>query len=99
MFLPSILLITIFYKQILQKIGDFLIVKDDLSPVDVIHVIAGDDYRSEYAFQLYHQGFTKHIFFTGGWCKYHNYYHGLHGKELAIDNGITEDRYRMMILK
>ncbi len=85
-----LLIISVFYKQIFQKIGDYLLVKDDLVPVDVIHVIAGDDYRSEYAFQLYKQGLSKYIFFTGGWCKYHGYYHGNHGKELAIQNDIPE---------
>jgi len=85
-----LLIISVFYKQIFQKIGDYLLVKDNLVPVDVIHVIAGDDYRSEYAFQLYKQGLSKYIFFTGGWCKYHGYYHGNHGKELAIQNDIPE---------
>jgi len=37
-------------------IGDFLVVEDDLRPADVIHIIAGDDYRTDYAIQLYQQG-------------------------------------------
>jgi uncharacterized SAM-binding protein YcdF (DUF218 family) len=77
-----------FYKWLLLKIGDYLIVQDNLYPVDVIHVIAGDDYRTEYAIQLYKQGYAKYIFFTGGWCTIHGWYHGLHGQQLALDQGI-----------
>jgi len=42
--------------RILLAVGDFLVVQDELKPVDVIHVIAGDDYRTDYAIQLYKQG-------------------------------------------
>ncbi len=87
----SILLFLIFYRQILNKVGSFLIIEDELMPVDVIHVIAGEDYRSEYAIDLYQLGLTKYIFFTGGWCKYHGYYHGAHGKELALYEGVPEE--------
>ena len=31
------------------KVADFLIIQDNPAPADVIHVIAGDDYRTEYA--------------------------------------------------
>ena len=33
-------------KPILQIIGDFLVVQDELRPADVIHVISGPDYRA-----------------------------------------------------
>ena len=45
----------LFRERILRSIGDFLIVQDTLKPADVIHVIAGEDYRTDYAFQLYQQ--------------------------------------------
>jgi len=30
-----------------------------------MHVIAGDDYRRDYALQLYQEGYAKQVFFTG----------------------------------
>jgi uncharacterized SAM-binding protein YcdF (DUF218 family) len=80
-----------FHQPIRLLIGNFLMVQDDLSPVDVIHVIAGDDYRTEYAIQLYKQGYARQLFFTGGWCVYHGYYHGRHGLELALAAGIPRE--------
>jgi uncharacterized SAM-binding protein YcdF (DUF218 family) len=75
-------------KPILLAVGDFLVVQDELQPADVIHVISGPDYRTDYAIQLYHQGYGGQIFFTGGWCTFHNYYHGQHGRERALERGI-----------
>jgi len=57
----------------------------------VIHVIAGDDYRTEYAIQLYKQGYAQSIYFTGGWCKFHNYFHGEHGLQLALERGVPRE--------
>ena len=85
------LLLFLFREQWLIAIGNFLIVDDKLHPADVIHVIAGDDYRTDYAIQLYKQGYAKTIFFTGGWCKYHNYYHGSHGQEVSLSQGVPLD--------
>lgn len=75
-------------EPFLLTIGDLLIVQDNLEPADVIHIIAGDDYRTDYAIQLYKQGFGKVIFFTGGWCTFHHYYHGRHGMERALAKGV-----------
>jgi uncharacterized SAM-binding protein YcdF (DUF218 family) len=55
----------------------------------VIHVIAGDDYRTDYALQLYEQGYGKVLFFTGGWCERHQYHHGEHGKAKALAQGVA----------
>jgi uncharacterized SAM-binding protein YcdF (DUF218 family) len=77
-----------FKQQLLLIAGDFLIIKDDLHPADVIHVIAGEDYRTEYAIELYKQGLAKYIFFTGGCCETHGWNHGEHGQQLAIRQGI-----------
>lgn len=63
--------------------------QDDLQPADIIHVIAGDDYRTDYAIRLYQQGYASQIFFTGGWCSKHNLYHGAHGVELAMQQGVS----------
>jgi uncharacterized SAM-binding protein YcdF (DUF218 family) len=77
-----------FPTQSVAAIGDSLVISDNLYPVDVIHVIAGEDYRTQYAIQLYKQGFAKMIFFTGGWCVQHKYFHGVHALELALEEGI-----------
>jgi uncharacterized SAM-binding protein YcdF (DUF218 family) len=87
-FCGLLLAFIMFSKQINSALGKFLIVQDNLYPADVIHVIAGDDYRTEYAIQLYKQGFAKTIFFTGGWCTQHGYYHGEHGMQLAVSEGV-----------
>ena len=75
-------------EPILFAIGDFLVIQDALQPADVIHVIAGPDDRTDYAIQLYKQGYSNVIFFTGGWCTYHGYYHGQHGAERAEAQGV-----------
>lgn len=81
----------LYRDQILLIVGNNLVVQDNLSPTDVIHVIAGEDYRALYAIHLYKQGYAKSLFFTGGWCNIHQYYNGQHGKELALALGVPED--------
>lgn len=76
------------HEHILLAVGDFLAVQGKLRPADVIHVIAGEDYRTDYAIQLYRQGYGRLIFFTGGWCPFHHLYHGQHGRERALERGI-----------
>jgi uncharacterized SAM-binding protein YcdF (DUF218 family) len=97
---PTILLIAVFLlwialmkvrEQIGLRVGNFLIVQDSPAPADIIHVIAGDDFRTEYAIQLYKRGFASTIFFTGGWCSHHQYYHGEHGMQLAILEGVPQE--------
>lgn len=46
------IILVLFRERWLVLIGDFLIIQDTLEPADVIHVIAGEDYRTDYAFQL-----------------------------------------------
>jgi uncharacterized SAM-binding protein YcdF (DUF218 family) len=84
----SATLITLSRESLLMAISNFLIIQDKLETADVIHVIAGDDYRTDYAIQLYKQGFGRWIFFTGGWCIYHKLDHGEHGQELALQQGV-----------
>ena len=86
-----VVLILFCWEAILLSIGDFLVVQDELQHADVIHVIAGPDYRTDYAIQLFHEGYGKKIFFTGGWCSSHNYYHGQHGREMALGKGIAPE--------
>jgi uncharacterized SAM-binding protein YcdF (DUF218 family) len=78
-------------EPVLLAIGDFLMVQDELRPADVIHVIAGPDDRTDYAIQLYRQGYARQIFFTGGWCTFHNYYHGQHGQQRALERGVPPE--------
>jgi len=78
-------------EPVLLAIGDFLVVQDELQPADVIHVISGPDDRTDYAIQLYKEGYARQIFFTGGWCTFHNYYHGQHGKERALEQGVPPE--------
>jgi uncharacterized SAM-binding protein YcdF (DUF218 family) len=75
-------------KPILLAIGDYLVVEDDLHPADVIHVISGPDYRTDYAIQLYQQGYGKQIFFTGTWCHLIQANHAEHGRERALQQGV-----------
>ena len=83
--------VILFRKQGLALIGDFLVIRDTLKPADVIHVIAGDDYRTDYAFQLYKQGYGKTIFFTGGQCEFHLSGHGARARERALTQGLPLD--------
>ncbi|HLO15310.1 MAG TPA: YdcF family protein [Anaerolineales bacterium] len=82
------IILVLFRERWLMFIGDFLIIQDSLHPADVIHVIAGEDYRTDYAIQLYKQGYGKTLFFTGGWCDYHLYNHGAHGQERSLAQGV-----------
>ncbi len=84
-------LLFIFRGQWLLALGDFLVVRDDLHPADVIHVIAGDDYRTDYAVQIFKQGRGKMIFFTVGWCDEHQVHHGQHGRERSMAQGVPSD--------
>jgi uncharacterized SAM-binding protein YcdF (DUF218 family) len=82
----------LFREPVMLAIGDYLVIQDELKPADVIHVIAGPDDRTDYAIQLYKRGYAKQIFFTGGWCTFHGYYHGQHGAERAKAQGIAPER-------
>ena len=85
------IILVLFRERWLVLIGDFLLIQDTLEPADVIHVIAGEDYRTDYAFQLYRQGYAETIFFTGGRCGSHLSGHGARAKELALAQGLPLD--------
>lgn len=53
-------------EPILLSVGNFLIIRDDLEPADLIHVLGGDVERIDYAIELYNQGYGKRILVTGG---------------------------------
>jgi uncharacterized SAM-binding protein YcdF (DUF218 family) len=75
-------------EPLLLVIGNFLVIKNNLHSADVIHVIAGEDHRTDYAIKLFKQGYARQIFFTGGWCQPQNFSHGQHGRARALENGI-----------
>ena len=52
-------------ESILLAIGDFLVVQDTPHPVDLIHVLGGNQRRGEYAAELYRQGYARRLFFSG----------------------------------
>ncbi len=81
----------LFKEQIFHGIGSFLVIEDDLAPADIVHVVAGEDYRTEYAIDLFQQGQAGKIFFTGGVCQHHGYDHSEHGRQLANERGVPED--------
>ena len=78
-------------EPILFKVGDFLVVQDEVQSADVIHVIAGPDEYTDYAARLFRQGVGGKIFFTGGWCRYHKLNHGDRGRERAVANSVPPE--------
>ena len=93
--LPAVLLcvsgfVWLYGSPILMAIGDYLVFEDELQGADLIHVIAGPDYRTDYAVGLYLQGYARAIVFTGGWCTFCNYFHGRHGRERALRQGVPD---------
>jgi uncharacterized SAM-binding protein YcdF (DUF218 family) len=83
------IILFVFREQWLLSLGDFLVIQDHLHSADVIHVIAGEDYRTDYAIQLYKQGYGKMLFFAGGWCVYHHYKHGEHAQARSLAQGVS----------
>ena len=85
------------HRYWLPEVAEYLIVQDELSPVDVIIVISGDGSRYQYAVRLFKEGYAKYILFN---------YNGedvfsvvgvrfdpeAEIKNLAISNGIPLDR-------
>ena len=84
----TVLFLALAREPILLAIGDLLIVRDELYPADVIHVIAGLDHRTDYGIQLYQQDYGKKLFFTGSRCPPIQGNHAEHGKERAIEQGV-----------
>lgn len=78
----------LFTRYILSPMGDYLVIQDNLHPSDMIHVIAGEDYRNNYAVQLYKQGYAKVIFYTGGPDTDHGTSHSQYSMQMAFDQGV-----------
>jgi uncharacterized SAM-binding protein YcdF (DUF218 family) len=86
-----LIVLTVFIIRIpiMLSMGNFLIIQDNLHPADVIHIISGLDYRSEYGIQLVEEGYGKLIFFTGAWCPDIQGIHADRGKLLALSQGLS----------
>jgi uncharacterized SAM-binding protein YcdF (DUF218 family) len=78
-------------SPVLAWFGDNLIIEEPLEKVDIIHVIAGADYRTDYGIRLYKEGYGKTLFFTGGWCAEHHRFHGEYGRERALKQGVPTE--------
>ena len=78
-------------RPLLQAVGGFLVVQDDLVPADAIHVLSGADYRTDYATQLYREGYGEQLFFTGSWCASIGGNHADRGKERALEQGVPPE--------
>jgi uncharacterized SAM-binding protein YcdF (DUF218 family) len=87
----GIIVLFVFRERWLLSLGDFLILQDDLHRAGVIHVIAGEDYRTDYAIQLYKQGYGDMLFFTGGTFEKQHYQHGKHAEERSLAQGVPSD--------
>jgi uncharacterized SAM-binding protein YcdF (DUF218 family) len=70
------------WRPVLLAVGSVLVVRDDLSPADVIHVISGPNYRVDYGIRLYQQGYGRQLFFTG------RGYQAYRDKERAVAQGV-----------
>lgn len=88
-FIVLVILAAALRVPFLQAVGDFLVIQDDLHPADIIHVISGPDYRSDYGIELMQQGYASYIFFTGPWCAEVQDVHADRGKLRALNQGIA----------
>lgn len=52
-------------ETLLLGLGNFLIVKAELQPADLIHVLGGPRDRPKYALRLFEQGYSEKLLFTG----------------------------------
>ncbi len=52
---------------------------------------SGADYRTDYAIELYKQGFTSKLFFTGGYSDKNHRIEAEWSRRLALDAGAPED--------
>lgn len=72
--------------------GNFLVVEDPIRKADLIHVISGPDYRTEYAIDLYKKGYAEKLLFTGGWCESANEISAIRSERLALIAGVPSEK-------
>lgn len=76
-------------------VGSYLILEDHLRKTDLIHVLSGPDYRTEYGNELMKKGFADHIFFTGGGNLCDNEVSAICSEKIALAAGIPADKIIM----
>jgi uncharacterized SAM-binding protein YcdF (DUF218 family) len=76
------------HEPILLAVGDYLVVRDELQPADVIHVVSGPLDRADYAIDLYQQGYGQQLFFTGDWSSGLNMTYAQFQREYAVARGV-----------
>ena len=65
--LGLLLLLVLLHRPLLRAVGDYLIVQDDLEPVEAIFVLSGNSFdRGQEAARLYHQGWSPRVVCLGG---------------------------------
>lgn len=90
-FIPLLLILgfdLVILEPVLVLLGNFLINQDTLQRSDLIAVVSGPGYRTQYAVELYKQGWADHLFFTGGVCDEHPPTDALWSERKALENGI-----------
>lgn len=75
----------------LQPIGDYLVVEDDLQKADLITAVSGPEYRILYAAELYTRGLGRTLFFTGGFSEENNRVEASWSKVVATTNGVPPE--------
>lgn len=78
-------------EPLLLAVGDWLVVRDELEPADVIHVLASGEQRTDRAIEVYKQGYAPRILFTGGWCPSVQANTGELAKARAVEHGVPAD--------
>ncbi len=87
----TLLILAGVFSALLQPIGDYLIIQDKPKKVDMIVTSSGADYRTDYAIELYKQGFASKLFFTGGYSDKNQRIEAEWSRRLALDAGAPED--------
>lgn len=87
----TLLIVAGVFSALLRPIGDYLIIQDKPKKVDMIVTSSGADYRTDYAIELYKQGFASKLFFTGGFSDKNQRIEAEWSRRLALDAGAPED--------
>ena len=90
--LLGLALILIFsHKKWLLFIGDFLIVQDSLRALECNSCDCWRGLSNRLCHSVDKKGYGKTLFFTGGWCKKHQYKHGEHAEQRSLVQGVPQN--------
>jgi uncharacterized SAM-binding protein YcdF (DUF218 family) len=79
------------FVVLLQPIGDYLVVQDELQKTDLIAAVSGPEYRAVYAAELYTRGLGSTVFFTGGFSEKNHRVEASWSKVVATTHGVPEE--------